>query len=53
MTKLKKLFLPVLLIIYVVAAYFLKDNQKPLILVSVSFAILASIFITLSISKRK
>nr|WP_288884772.1 hypothetical protein [uncultured Blautia sp.] len=53
MTKLKKLFLPVLLIIYVVVAYFLKDNQKSLIFVTVFFAIIASIFITLHISKRK
>lgn len=53
MTKLKKIFLLVLLIAYVVVAYFLKDSQKPLIFVTVFFAIIASIFITLNSSKRK
>lgn len=53
MIKFEKIFLPVLLIIYIVVAYFLKDDQKSLIFVTVFFAIIASIFITLKISKRK
>ncbi len=53
MSKLKKLFLLVLLIIYIIMAYLLKDDQKLLIFITVLFAIIASIFITLNISKRK
>lgn len=53
MTKLRKIFLLVLFIIYVVAAYFVKDNQKSLIFVTVFFAVIASVFITVQISKRK
>lgn len=53
MTKLKKIFLPVLLIIYVVIAYFLRDNQKSLIIITVFFAVITSIFITIRLSKKK
>lgn len=52
MIKLKKIFLPVLLIVYVVAAYFLRDNQKSLIIATVIFAVISSIFITTRLSKK-
>ncbi len=53
MIKFKKIFLPILLIIYVIVAYFIKDNQKSLIIVTVFFAIISSIFITMNLTKRK
>ncbi|MDO4669873.1 MAG: hypothetical protein Q4A67_00190 [Aerococcus sp.] len=51
MNKQLKLFLG-LLIIYIIAAYLVKDNQTALILVTVFFAIINSALVTLNLTKK-
>lgn len=53
MSKFKKIFLLVLLVIYAFAVYLLKDNQRILIMVTVTLAIIGSVFVTLNNIKKK